>query len=371
MMSTVSPEPEHAQPSEEGEQDLVRYVEDLAGPGDYWISITDAARITRTSEAMARRWVSAGRLPIRRQAVGLNQRTRMVRASDLEQIRPIVDPSAAITDAVRKVDIPSIPRVQERLLAEQQHLIAQVQDMQEAVRDVGTRLEQVAARHLQDAEALREQLLAHQDELHRAVDVAQQHHEALSAQLADQARQAEQRNSELAEQIEARLWHIETVEGEVSQRLEALARQQEAQQHEIASLRQDLVEQQAALQAQQEMLIALLEQHRRDVFASLEQRAVEQAEIVTTVSARVARIEERLEQVASSAEARAAMMPDYQARHEVQDRLIETLTGQLQEEIEARQALEASLVTLEGQYQELCRTVEGLAKRRKRSGAAQ
>jgi chromosome segregation ATPase len=171
----------------------------------------------------------------------------MVRASDLEQIRPIVDPSAAITDAVRKVDIPSIPRVQERLLAEQQ----------------------------------------------------------------------------------------------------------------------------AALQAQQEALLALLEQHRRDVFASFEQRAVEQAQIVTTLSARVARIEECLEQVAAGAEARPTMLPDYQARHEAQDRVIEALTGQLQEEVEARQALSARLVTLEGQYQELRRTVESLAKRRKRSSAAQ
>jgi predicted nuclease with TOPRIM domain len=65
------------------------------------------------------------------------------------------------------------------------------------------------------------------------------------------------------------------------------------------------------------------------------------------------------------------MLPDYQARHEAQDRVIEALTGQLQEEVEARQALSARLVTLEGQYQELRRTVESLAKRRKRSSAAQ
>jgi hypothetical protein len=289
MMSTLPPESEHAQPPDQGEQDLVRYVEDLAGPGDYWVSITDAARITRTSEAMARRWVSSGRLPIRKQAVGLNQRTRLVRASDLEQIRPIVDPSAAIIDAVRKVDIPSIPRVQERLLAEQQHLIAQMHDMQEAVRDVRTRLEQVAAKQLQEAEAFSEQLLASQDELHRAVEQAQQHHEALTAQLANQARQAEQRTTELAEQIQA--------------------------------------------------------SHRR--------------------------IEERLEQVAAGAEALQAMMPDYEARHEAQDRVIETWTGQLQEEIEAGQARDERLVTLEGQYQELRRTVESLAKRGTRSSAAQ
>src|SRR5438876_2054140 len=130
MMSSMSPKPQQAQPQDQGEHDLVRYVEDLAGPNDYWVSITDAARITRSSEVMARRWVTSGRLPIRKQPVGLNQRTRMVRASDLEQIRPIVDPSAALTDQVRKVDLPSIPREQQRLREAQQHLASQVRDVQ-------------------------------------------------------------------------------------------------------------------------------------------------------------------------------------------------------------------------------------------------
>jgi hypothetical protein len=370
MMSTVPPEPQQAQPPDEGAHDLVRYVEDLAGPGDYWVSLTDAARITRSSEAMVRRWVSSGRLPIRKQAVGLNQRTRMVRASDLEQIRPIVDPMAAITDSVRKVDLPSIPRQQQRLLREQQHLAGQVRDMQEVVSDMRAWLELVAARHLQDAEAFSQQLLAHQDELHCVLDVAQQHHEVLTAQLQDQARQSEQRATELAEQIQASRRHIETVESKVSHRLEELALQLEAQQQETASLRHDLADQQVALQAQQEALLALLEQHRREVFATLEQRAVEQAQTVTTLSARMERIEERLEQVAASAEALQAMMPDYEACAEAQDRLIETLTGQLQEEIEARNVLVSRQMTLEEQYQELRRTVEAVPKGRKRGSTA-
>src|SRR5258708_31946693 len=64
QMST-SPSEQRKAEQEEGRDDLVQYVEELAGPeeypeGDTWISLTDAARITRTSEAMARRWVTSG-----------------------------------------------------------------------------------------------------------------------------------------------------------------------------------------------------------------------------------------------------------------------------------------------------------------------
>jgi predicted nuclease with TOPRIM domain len=371
-MSSGFPDPHTARSrQDEGEHILVRYVEELAGPGDYWVSITDAARITRTSEAMARRWVSSGRLPTRSQPVGLNQRTRMVRASDLKKIRPIIDPTAAITDAVRKVDIPSIPRVQEHLLTEQQQLASQVSSLQEALGEMRSDLLQIAERHQQDATAVGEQLLAHQEELRRGLSAVQQHHDTLTAQLADQARLSEQRPAELAEQIRAGRRHIETVEGEMRRRLDDLAMHLTQQQQETESLRHRLTEQQAALQTQQEMITALLERHRREVEASLEQRACEQAQTITMLSAQVVRIEERLEQVAASAEALQTMMPDYEVRAEAQDRLIEALTGRLQEEVEARQALSESLVTLEGQYQELRRVAPSLAKRRKRSSAGQ
>src|SRR5215472_2301191 len=71
-----------------GRDDLVQYVEELAGPeeypeGDAWLSIIDAARITRTSEAMARRWVTSGRLKVKKEPVGIPPRTRLVRLSDV------------------------------------------------------------------------------------------------------------------------------------------------------------------------------------------------------------------------------------------------------------------------------------------------
>ncbi len=74
-----------------GKGDLVQYVEELAGPeeypeGDAWMSLTDAARITRTSEAMTRRWVTSGRLKVKKEPVGVPPRTRLVRLSDVAKI---------------------------------------------------------------------------------------------------------------------------------------------------------------------------------------------------------------------------------------------------------------------------------------------
>ena len=114
MNTTPSESSTSSQKNDKAER--VRYVEALAGPEDAWVSITDAARITRSSEAMARRWITSGRLPIKRQPVGLNQHTRMVRLSDLATIRPIIDPAAAISDEIRRVDLPSIPRQQAQIM---------------------------------------------------------------------------------------------------------------------------------------------------------------------------------------------------------------------------------------------------------------
>jgi hypothetical protein len=114
---------EQVSTQETGEKDeRLHYVEELADKHDYWMSLTDAARVTRTSEAMARRWVSSGRLPVKKEPVGINQRTKLVRASDVARIRPIIDPSAAITDEVRKLDLASIPRQQAQIIQDHQQL---------------------------------------------------------------------------------------------------------------------------------------------------------------------------------------------------------------------------------------------------------
>src|SRR5437870_9928230 len=107
------------------------YVDDLAGPDDYWLTITDAARATRRQDVSIRRWISKGLLPVRRQHVGLNQRTRLVRASDLAKLTPIIDPAGAISTERGKLDLTSIPAQQAQIKASQQELLAQLKDIQE------------------------------------------------------------------------------------------------------------------------------------------------------------------------------------------------------------------------------------------------
>src|SRR5437588_11917105 len=89
-----------------------RYADELAGPDDYWLTITDAARATRRQDVSIRRWISKGLLPVRRQYVGLNQRTRLVRASDLARLTPIIDPAGAISAEHSRLDLTSIPKQQ-------------------------------------------------------------------------------------------------------------------------------------------------------------------------------------------------------------------------------------------------------------------
>src|SRR5260370_33474857 len=91
------------------------------------ISVTEAARITKTSEAMPRRWVTSGRLKMKKDPVGIPPRTRLVRLSDVAKIRPIVDPTAAVTDDVRKLDLPSIPRQQLQIMQDPERLTKQVE----------------------------------------------------------------------------------------------------------------------------------------------------------------------------------------------------------------------------------------------------
>src|ERR1017187_220027 len=96
-----------------------RHVEELAGPDDYWLTLTDAARATRRQDVSIRRWISKGLLPVKRQHVGLNQRTRLVRASDLAALTPIIDPAGAISTERGRLDLTSIPTQQAQIKADQ------------------------------------------------------------------------------------------------------------------------------------------------------------------------------------------------------------------------------------------------------------
>ncbi|HEY4389547.1 MAG TPA: helix-turn-helix domain-containing protein [Ktedonobacteraceae bacterium] len=191
-------------PYQSNQENPVRFVEALADEHDYWLSLTDAARITRTSEAMARRWVSSGRLPIRKEPVGINQRTRLVRASDVARLRPIVDPSAAITDDIHKLDLLSITRQQQQIQQEQHELQSAVQALQTKVRQdkeathtaivqVTTQLQQLTQHGEQQFEDL-------QKAWHRTLDHQQHQYEAVIKQITGHTQDIERLSIESREQ---------------------------------------------------------------------------------------------------------------------------------------------------------------------------
>src|SRR5438045_287076 len=163
------------------------YVEELADEHDYWMSLTDAARITRTSEPMVRRWVATGRLPTRQEPVGINQRTRLIRASDLALIRPIVDPTAAITDDIHKLDLLSIPRQQSRIQQDHQHLLEQIQvlrlDGEKQLHHLKGALEEGMIAQEQQVQEWNERFSTHQVAWQQALHLQQEQQENTTKQM--------------------------------------------------------------------------------------------------------------------------------------------------------------------------------------------
>ena len=147
-------------------------IDALAGPEDYWLSITDAARATRRQDITIRRWIATGQLPVRQHAVGLNQRTRQVRASDLAKLTPIIDPTAVITGEEGRLNLMSIPVEQAQLRAGQQQLQLQIATLREHVEQQGQTFRQALAEHRlafqHHQEQLREALAAQFSQVHEA-----------------------------------------------------------------------------------------------------------------------------------------------------------------------------------------------------------
>lgn len=387
-MSTTQPEPHPAEQERSGESQ-VRYVEELAGPDDAWISLTDAARMTRTSEAMARRWVTSGRLAVRRQPVGMNQRTRLVRLSDVAAIRPIIDPAAAITDEIRKLDLPSIPRQQAQIMRDHEQLLQQVQHGQEAISEVRRNLEDVSAQFHRAVEELHHGLLSHLASLQELRSRQQQQHDMLAAQK-DQMHTLEQMTQEMTARSEQFLHDLELlrtvvmaqrqeIQQAVEQKIAALDQEHRRQ---ADQLRQNLtsrlqqqqeriddalqamkgtlgrqeqaqVQLQQDLAAQQETLMTLIEQRVRAVQTSFEQSLLQQAQDWAALDQRLEKFEQKLDQGSRRAEAERVMLLDYQKRFEAQDQRLQTLSTQLQDEVEERKRLSEQLMTQQEQLRML------------------
>lgn len=352
-MNTFDPEQRKAE-EKAAQEARMQYVEELASAdvypdGDAWISLTDAARVTRTSEAMARRWVTSGRLPVKKEAVGIPPRTRLVRLSDVAAIRPIVDPTAAITGEVRKLDLPSIPRQQMQIMEDHQRLLAQTTALHETVQREMTELRDHLRLGLDTLEA---HLHSRQDNL--AAHVTQQlvaFHDSVSEHLAGTRESIQEQRTELE--------RLATALADQGQRFKEahaeLVQRVNTQDQRHSTRLQDVTERLDAEDQRQQ-------QHLEVLNAAQETLERDQARDVAELTAHLEALAPRLVQVATDARNALASV---QTRVESQVRQRDTLTQELQQEREARQVLSATLATQQEHLDDLRELVETLTKRKK------
>jgi chromosome segregation ATPase len=309
-MTSLSSPPGKAGEHEEKE-DLVLYIEELVGEGDYWLSITDAARVCRVQDISIRRAITRGILPVRRQRAGQNKRTRLVRASDLPKAGfPIIDESAVITTEIGKADILSIPQQQQRIMQEYQQVMEKLLEMQESLTAQQAR---VLADFQQQQEQFQLKLQALQKESASQLAAAEQRlvqeQEKLRQQLAEMGQQQSQEQHRIQQtlaqlQTEVRqqeanfrgLWRaqqevFEHYQGETREALENLA----AAQQEMFQAYQQTVDarlQQIAEEARGQLI--LLEQY---VASSLETSTRATSEHLAGQARQIADLQQTYEQV--------------------------------------------------------------------------
>jgi len=231
------------------------YVTELAGPDDRWLSVTDAARITRRQEKSIRDWVESGKLPVHPERVGLNKRTRQVRLSDLAKLTPIVDPEAGISTDIGLLNLPSIPKAQQRLTEQmtalQQNvstLASQQQAFAQETRQIWeTHQEQYRALDRRDGELLKAIQQAREDWTAHVQEISRSLRGELDARVADQAQALQQVRTELTELVgqsdqALRLWITEQIgQSEARLRQDVTTLSTQLSETELA-LRKDLLD---------------------------------------------------------------------------------------------------------------------------------
>ncbi|BCL78908.1 hypothetical protein ccbrp13_13730 [Ktedonobacteria bacterium brp13] len=123
-------------------EEKIRYVEELAPAeeyeGDYWLTLTDAARVTKRQDKTIRDWVQQGKLP--------------VRASDLAQLTPILDQTAAITTEAGQVYLTSIPGEMQQIRTTHEELLAEAARLQQEVERQGQTFQERLTTHQEQQE---------------------------------------------------------------------------------------------------------------------------------------------------------------------------------------------------------------------------
>ena len=371
-MDTHVPE-EHTLSRNKDTSSHVLYVEELANAQDAWISITDAARITRTSEAMARRWVSSGRLAVKRQPVGINQHTRLVRLSDVAAIRPIIDPTAAISDEVHTLDLPSIPRQQAQILQNHERLLQQVQEANTHVKALFTHIhtqsqviEHVKHTQIEHERKIQDDLECHRvlltDQLQRAEATLQftmQEKEDVLVQLHQrwQQRMEEVHQDLVSAQQQQQKEHVHTA-------LVSLGDTIRNQQQELERFQQSLTEQYQDVVRYQEDVAQSVERQFHEMTTTIGQYIAEQRQQSIQRSEDEAKREHHLKRVIMEVREAHTMLRDAQRHFTLQDQQIQHLTRKLQDETQVRKKAALDLLVLQKHLQVLQREIESVKRRK-------
>jgi chromosome segregation ATPase len=284
-------------------------VDDLADASDYWLSITDAARVTRRQEITIRRWIAVGELPVRRQRMGHNKRTRHVRASDLARITPIIDPTAGITGAPANVDLMSIPQHQAQLYQGQQEheqaiglLQAQLAELDQEMSDQSKQQRQEITQLRQDLATAGQRLAEQLERTTKCWDeqlVQQRQTLETTWQIARTL--LEKNDAELAQRLEAAITqmtrHLETVQTTADQ-AQSMMRQQFAEQQQQTRVEiQGVADQLASLQRRMEDMAQAVQQQAEHMQQSIQAIQSALADLMQQMQARQAqdaRVELRL-----------------------------------------------------------------------------
>ena len=362
----TTPLPEEQQTAQnKSDTARTRYVEELAGDGDAWVSITDAARITRTSEAMARRWVTSGRLPVKRQAVGINQHTRLVRLSDVAAIRPIIDPTAAISDDMHTLDLPSIPRQHAQLMHDHKHLLLQVLAGQRSldelvvqVHDQKKVFEQSQHSYLEQEKKLYHEIKLLQTTFDEQLKTTQTAMKQMMQEKVDALTQQNHDWQEHMERLQQDLTSASRQQDERTQKafeemVGTVKRQHEEHQHE-------LTEQQKAFAGQQEALTQFVETQMEAIKGSLEQHARKWEQDRATQTERLEKTEQWLGQVVTQGKDTHSIVLEDQKRVLAWERQLKTLTKTTLDEIKERKRLSEYFIIQQKQMQLLRRELDVL-----------
>jgi DNA repair exonuclease SbcCD ATPase subunit len=343
-------------------EDLIKqekHVTELAGPDDRWVSVTDASRIARRQEHTIRTWVAQGLLPVHPERVGINKKTRQVRLSDLAKLTPIIDPDAGIATDLGTLDLPSIPKQQQQLLAQ---ITTLQQEVTGQLASLGKQLHELAGKQEHFAEETRQtwhvtqqqyQALAHRDEeqqqfIQQVRDSLTERLQELTGQLEQYQRLTEQALASYSRALQQVRQDLSTLVIETEKTLRQALSDQVGQSE--AALRQ-------ALEAVRKIGEGETQQVRQNVVDLGAAIWGAHEELQATVFRLDAHTDQQFSQVVSRLEP------------------LETTLGQQQEEIQKQMArvgqLETGLTGLQSTWQERATTAEAEARQLRRDLDAQ